>query len=78
MQQKKQPFPTFYADFKRYSERGWSNKTDVDDHVEDLKDKLSGRLRRPLIERNKSKGWTWSEIKEYLIDLDDFQRGRVE
>ena len=76
IQQKKQPFPTFYTDFKRYSNRGWSEE--INDHVEDLKNKLSSRLRRPLIERNKPKGWTWPEIKEYLINLNDFQRDRAE
>ena len=75
-QQKEQPFPAFYADFRRYSERGF--KSGVSDQVAELKDRLSRRLRRPLIQQYKPDGWKMPEVREYLMDLDRYQRAEME
>ena len=68
----KQPFPEFYANWIRCSERGYVMNEEM--QVYELENRLKEELREPFASVGCHKPWTVSDSKAYLTKLDQFQR----
>ena len=72
-----QSFPKFYAEWMRYSERGYA-AVDEELQVWDLEDRLKEELRKPFASVGCHKPRTVSDSKAYLTKLDQSQRMAAE
>ena len=75
----KQSFSEFYAEWVRYSERGY-DAVDEELQVWDLEDRLKEQLRIPLANQlaGKKEPWAIPDLKAYLTKLDQSQRMMAE